>query len=60
MSEARGVSAGELLAELTASSPLGRGVSEEDVAGLTMFLASKAAANLTGQDYNVSAGSVFY
>jgi len=60
MAAERGISEGEMLGELTADSPLGRGVTEEDVAGVALFLASEAGANLTGQDYNVTAGSVYY
>jgi NAD(P)-dependent dehydrogenase (short-subunit alcohol dehydrogenase family) len=60
MSAERGITAEEVRAELVAGSPFRRGVSEEDVAGVALFLASEAASNLTGQDYNVSAGSVFY
>jgi NAD(P)-dependent dehydrogenase (short-subunit alcohol dehydrogenase family) len=60
MAAERGLPDTELLSELAAASPLGRGVTEDDVAGLALFLASEAAANLTGQDYNVSAGSVYY
>lgn len=60
MSAERGISEAEMLAELTAASPFGRGVTEDDVAGVALFLASAAAANLTGQDYNVTAGSVYY
>lgn len=56
----RGITEEEFRAELVAGSPFGRGVSEEDVAGVAMFLVSDAASNLTGQDYNVSAGSIFY
>lgn len=60
MAAERGISEREMLGELTADSPLGRGVTEEDVAGVALFLASEAGANLTGQDYNVTAGSVYY
>lgn len=60
MAAERGISEREMFGELTADSPLGRGVTEEDVAGVALFLASEAGANLTGQDHNVTAGSVYY
>lgn len=57
MAEHRGVSPDVVRAEMVALSPFGRGVSEDDVAGVALFLASPAARNMTGQDVNVSAGA---
>jgi NAD(P)-dependent dehydrogenase (short-subunit alcohol dehydrogenase family) len=55
-----GVQPAEVRAELVGLSPLGRGVSENDVANVALFLSSSAADNMTGQDINVSAGAVMY
>ncbi|HVO53863.1 MAG TPA: SDR family NAD(P)-dependent oxidoreductase [Solirubrobacterales bacterium] len=60
MAAKRGIAEEEMRAELVADSAMGHGVKEDDVANLALFLASDAAANMTGQDYNVSAGSVTY
>jgi NAD(P)-dependent dehydrogenase (short-subunit alcohol dehydrogenase family) len=56
----RGVSAEEALASFTAASPLARLVEAEEVADACAFLASDAAAAITGEDLNVSAGVVMY
>jgi enoyl-[acyl-carrier-protein] reductase (NADH) len=44
----------------TGSSPLGRLVEADEVARTCTFLASDAAAGITGEDMNVSAGVVMY
>lgn len=59
-SEARGVSADSVRAELTGQSPLGRLTTPEDVGQAVVFLASDAAATITGADINVNAGVVMY
>jgi NAD(P)-dependent dehydrogenase (short-subunit alcohol dehydrogenase family) len=41
-----------------AASPLGRLTTPEDVVGAVRFLCSDAAAGITGEDLNVSAGTV--
>jgi NAD(P)-dependent dehydrogenase (short-subunit alcohol dehydrogenase family) len=46
--------------ELTSLSPFKRGVTEDDVASLALFLSSPAADNVTGEDINVSAGAIMY
>ena len=46
--------------ELTAQSPFGQGVSEDEVAEVALFLASEAAVQMTGQDINVSAGAIMF
>lgn len=56
--EARGISAAQVRAEVEASSPLGRLVRAPDVAAAAVFLASDAAATITGEDLNISAGAV--
>jgi NAD(P)-dependent dehydrogenase (short-subunit alcohol dehydrogenase family) len=60
MAARRGVSADVVRTEMTTLSPFGRGVTEDDVAGVVLFLSSSAADNMTGQDINVSAGGVMY
>jgi NAD(P)-dependent dehydrogenase (short-subunit alcohol dehydrogenase family) len=57
---ARGISEDEALAAFTGSSPLGRLVEADEVARTCAFLASDAAAAITGEDVNVSAGVVMY
>ncbi len=46
--------------ELVASSPLHRLTSPTDVAATAVFLASDAAAGITGEDVNISSGLVMY
>jgi len=58
--EAKGISIDEARRELTSSSPLGRLVPASDVAEATVFLATDKAASITGEDLNVSAGTVMY
>ena len=58
--EARGVPSEAVRGEFTAQSPLGRLTSPEDVAAAVVFLASDAAAGITGADINVNAGVVMY
>jgi NAD(P)-dependent dehydrogenase (short-subunit alcohol dehydrogenase family) len=50
----------EARARFTSSSPLGRLTAPEDVAACALFLASPAAASITGEDLNVSAGVAMY
>ena len=50
----------EARARFTSASPLGRLIEADDVAETVRFLASPAAAGITGEDMNVSAGSVMY
>jgi 3-oxoacyl-[acyl-carrier protein] reductase len=52
----RGVSAEEAVRHLVREVPLGRVVVPEDIAGLTVFLASRAAAMITGTAINVDGG----
>jgi NAD(P)-dependent dehydrogenase (short-subunit alcohol dehydrogenase family) len=60
MAEARGLTPDQLRSEFTATTAFGRPVSETDVSRITLMLCSSAADDLTGQDYNVSAGAVMY
>ena len=60
MSRERGLTPEQLRAELTAGTVFKHAVAEEDVVATTLFLCSSGAANLTGQDINVSAGAVMY
>jgi NAD(P)-dependent dehydrogenase (short-subunit alcohol dehydrogenase family) len=47
-------------ARFTSASPLARLIEADDVAETVRFLASPAAAGITGEDVNVSAGAVMY
>lgn len=55
-----GISLEESRRRFTASSPLGRLVPPVDIANAAVFLASDMAASITGEDLNVSAGTVMY
>ncbi|MFC4948826.1 SDR family NAD(P)-dependent oxidoreductase [Pseudonocardia sp. GCM10023141] len=57
---ARGISAAAALAAFTSASPLGRLVEAAEVAAACTYLASDAAAAITGEDLNVTAGVVMY
>jgi len=56
----RHIDAQVVRSEMTALSPFKRGVTEDDVANVALFLSSGAADNMTGQDINVTAGAVMY
>jgi NAD(P)-dependent dehydrogenase (short-subunit alcohol dehydrogenase family) len=58
--QAQGVTAEEARARFASASPLGRLTPAEDVAACVLFLASPAAASITGEDLNVSAGVAMY
>ncbi len=53
-----GKSAAAYRDEIATQSPLGRLIRTEEIAGLALFLASDAAAGITGQAINVSGGAV--
>jgi NAD(P)-dependent dehydrogenase (short-subunit alcohol dehydrogenase family) len=57
---ALGISEEEALRQFTSGSPLGRLVPPGDIAAAAIFLASDRAASITGEDLNVSAGTVMY
>ncbi|MCW0214313.1 MAG: SDR family oxidoreductase [Pseudonocardia sp.] len=57
---ARGISEAEALTAFTDASPLGRLVEADEVAAACTYLASDAAASITGEDMNVTAGIVMY
>src|SRR5260370_424342 len=57
---AQGISEEEALRQFTSSSPLGRLVPPGDIAAAAIFLASDRAASISGEDLNVSAGTVMY
>ncbi len=57
---AQGISVEEARRQFTSSSPLGRLIPASDVAEAAVFLASDKAASITGEDLNVSAGTVMY
>jgi len=57
---AQGISEEEALRQFTSSSPLGRLVPPGDIAAAAIFLASDKAALITGEDLNVSAGTVMH
>jgi NAD(P)-dependent dehydrogenase (short-subunit alcohol dehydrogenase family) len=54
------ISEDEALRQFTSNSPLGRIVRPEDIAAAAVFLASEKAASITGEDLNVSSGTVMY
>ncbi|MDP9433767.1 MAG: SDR family oxidoreductase [Actinomycetota bacterium] len=58
--EAAGTSEEEALAVFTSASPLRRLVTAEEVAAACVFLSSDAAASITGEDLNVTAGVVMH
>ncbi len=58
--KALGISEEEALRQFTSNSPLGRLVPPGDIAASAIFLASDKAASITGEDMNVSAGTVMY
>ena len=58
--QASGRSEGDIRADYERRTPLGMLVEQEDVVEMAMFLSSPAAAKITGQDINVSAGAVMY
>jgi enoyl-[acyl-carrier-protein] reductase (NADH) len=57
---AQGISEAEALQQFTSSSPLDRLVTADEIAAAAGFLASEKAASITGEDMNVSAGTVMY
>ena len=57
---ARGITEAEARASFTAASPLNRLVEADEVAAACAYLASDAAASITGEDLNVNAGVVMY
>jgi NAD(P)-dependent dehydrogenase (short-subunit alcohol dehydrogenase family) len=57
---AEGISEGEARRRFTSNSPLGRLVPPGNIADAVVFLASSKAASITGEDLNVSAGTVMY
>ncbi len=60
IAHAQGISEDEALRQFTSNSPLGRIVPPEDIAAAAVFLASEKAASITGEDLNVSSGTVMY
>jgi NAD(P)-dependent dehydrogenase (short-subunit alcohol dehydrogenase family) len=58
--KALGVGTEDVLARFTDASPLGGLTAPQDVAACAVFLASPAAASVTGEDLNVSAGVAMY
>ena len=56
----RGITEDEALLAFTGASPLARLVKANEVAAACAYLASDAAASITGEDLNVSAGVVMY
>ena len=55
-----GISLEESRRHFTGNSPLGRMVPPQNIADAVLFLASDSAASITGEDLNVSAGTVMY
>ena len=57
---AQGISEDEARRQFTGNSPLGRMVPPGNIANAALFLASDMASSITGEDLNVSAGTVMY
>ena len=57
-SQARGVSEADAQRDAMAAVPLGRMLDPSEVAGMVAFLASPAAAHITGQAYNICGGQI--
>jgi NAD(P)-dependent dehydrogenase (short-subunit alcohol dehydrogenase family) len=57
---AEGISEEEARRRFTSNAPLGRLIPPGDIADAVIFLASAKAASITGEDLNVSAGTVMY
>jgi NAD(P)-dependent dehydrogenase (short-subunit alcohol dehydrogenase family) len=60
LAEADGRTPQEVRDEMTSATAFGRGVTQEDVARLTLTLCSSVADDMTGQDINLTAGLVMY
>jgi len=60
MAKERGLTADELRAGMTEETAFKRTVSETDVVEVVLFLCSRAADNITGQDINVNAGAIMH
>lgn len=58
--DSRGISVAQARDEMVSDSPLARLTPPADVAAAVTFLASEAAASITGEDLNVSAGIVMH
>jgi NAD(P)-dependent dehydrogenase (short-subunit alcohol dehydrogenase family) len=58
--QAEGISEEEARQRFTSNTPLGRLVPPGDIADAVIFLASAKASSITGEDLNVSAGTVMY
>jgi NAD(P)-dependent dehydrogenase (short-subunit alcohol dehydrogenase family) len=58
--QAEGISEEEARRRFTSNTPLGRLVPPGDIADAVIFLASAKASSITGEDLNVSAGTVMY
>ena len=58
--EGRGITEAEARAEMESQAALQRLTQPEDVAAAALFLASDAAAGITGADLNVNSGAVMY
>jgi NAD(P)-dependent dehydrogenase (short-subunit alcohol dehydrogenase family) len=60
MAKERGLTAEALRAEMTEETAFKRTVSETDVVEVVLFLCSRAADSITGQDINVDAGAIMH
>ena len=58
-SQSRGITAGEVIAEITAAIPLGEIPPQEDIAEAIVFFASGMARMITGQSLDVNGGEYF-
>jgi NAD(P)-dependent dehydrogenase (short-subunit alcohol dehydrogenase family) len=58
--EAKGIDIDAARSAMLADTPLNRFTTASDVASVAVFLASDAAAGITGEDVNVSSGLVMY
>ena len=58
--QVEGISLEESRLRFTDNSPLGRRLPPQHIADAVLFLSSDSAASITGEDLNVSAGTVMY
>ena len=58
LSERKGITYDQALADLQSTIPIGRANAPEDIAALAVFLAGPGSRNISGQAYNVDGGII--